>query len=189
MRHNLSLDGFSLRLRPVDDSDAEFIVDLRACRGKFLHRGAQTADQQLQWMAEYYTRIDDYCFVAEHIYDKRREGLIAIYEIDWKNRSAKWGRWIMKEDSTAAVECVWLMYSIAFELLELETVYAMTITQNKKVVSFHTSCGARTVEMRKDYFQIDGVLYDAAIQEISRIEWKNRATYLKRLAERQACCR
>ncbi|MGI9306081.1 MAG: GNAT family N-acetyltransferase [Gammaproteobacteria bacterium] len=184
MRHNYSRAGPSLRLRPAGDEDAECIVRLRAARGEYLHAGAQNTAEQLQWLAEYYNRPGEYYFTAERLRDKRREGFVCIYNI--KDRRAEWGRWVMREDSSAAAECVWLMYAAAFGQLQLDAVFSVTAAENKQVVSFHESCGAAVTETRKNFFTLNGKPRDAVVHEITAETWKTAAPRLRRLIERRA---
>ena len=111
MAHNISLNGFSYRLRPVNIKDAEFIVELRtadADRNKYINTTSTDENLQKKWILEYETRNNDYYFVIENILDSSQEGVIAIYDVN--DNKAEWGRWVLKKSSLASIESVDLRF-------------------------------------------------------------------------------
>jgi RimJ/RimL family protein N-acetyltransferase len=145
LRHDLHLDGYAFRLRPVEASDAAFIVELRARAGEFLNRGAATVEQQLAWLARYFARDGDYYFVIESIARAQPEGLVGIYDVAPLGRDAEWGRWVLAPGSNGAVESSLLVYRCAFERLGLSRLHCRTLAQHAHAIAFHDSCGlART---------------------------------------------
>jgi RimJ/RimL family protein N-acetyltransferase len=141
LRHELQIAGRAYRLRPVAESDARYIVDLRSRGGTFLNTGAVTVAQQLHWLDRYFERNGDYFFVIETIDGRTREGLVSLYDVRPLERSAEWGRWVLEPRSSAAVESALLVYRCAFEQLSLAQVRCRTLADNAKVVAFHESCG------------------------------------------------
>lgn len=169
MKHRYSMDGWCYRLRPVRISDAQFIIDVRLedlQRNRFIHRISDNIEQQKQWLEQYFQREGDYYFVVENRFTAVPEGLIAFYNVI--DGSAEWGRWVLKKGSLAAVESVYLLYRIAFEQAGLQELYCCTVAENTSVVSFHTSIGEKTREIRKNAFEIDGKRYDAVVQYADR---------------------
>ena len=145
MRHELQIAGRAYRLRPVAESDARYIVDLRSRGGTFLNTGAVTVAQQLHWLDRYFERNGDYFFVIETVDGRTREGLVSLYDVRPLERSAEWGRWVLEPRSSAAVESALLVYRCAFEQLSLAQVRCRTLADNAKVVAFHESCGLTRV--------------------------------------------
>jgi len=145
LRHDLHIDGHAFRLRPVTEADAAYIVDVRKRGGTFLNRGADSIDQQLEWLDRYFAREGDFYFVVETLHGREREGLVALYSSEPADRSAEWGRWVLRAGSNAAVESALLVYRCAFDRLSLARVRCRTLATNVQTVSFHDSCGlART---------------------------------------------
>lgn len=188
MRHNIELEGFAFRLRPIGDEDAEFVVQLRTDteRGRFIHVTSNKVEDQLAWFADYYERPGDYYFVIERRQDKVREGMISIYEIDETQNTAEWGRWVLRPGSLAAIESAWLMYRVAFENLMLVSVCSRTIVANTEVVSFHDSCGIADRKLLPNCFDINGQCHDAVIHRVDLKEWNGLAPRLAKLAQRTA---
>lgn len=170
MRHNLKLQGEAFALRPVELNDSGFIVEQRNNPriARYINRGARDVDEQRAWLSEYFERPGDYYFM---IVDRRGgapEGMIAIYEIDEAQRTAEWGRWVLRPGSLGAVESALLMFRIAFEQLELDMVYSRTVGANEAVVSFHDSSGAVRARILRDYVTLDGTTYDSVEHHATR---------------------
>lgn len=169
MKHQLSLEGWTYRLRPVTKDDAQFIIDVRredADRNRFVHRISPEIQEQLKWLEAYFERDGDYYFVVENRVTGRKEGLIAFYNV--VDKKAEWGRWVLRKGSFAAAESVYLLYRIAFEKVALEELYCRTILDNTAVVSFHTSIGEKTRKIDEKSIELDGNLYDAVEQYANR---------------------
>jgi len=135
------MDGHAFRLRPVTESDAAYIVDVRTRGGPFLNRGADSIDQQLEWLDRYFSREGDFYFVVETLDGREREGLVALYSLKSADQSAEWGRWVLRAGSNAAVESALLVYRCAFDRLSLAHVRCRTLAANVHAVAFHDSCG------------------------------------------------
>ena len=84
MKHNITVEGFGYRLRPVEIEDAEFIIAVRledAKRNRYIHTISEDVNIQKEWIENYLKRENDYYFVIENKITDKPEGLISIYEI------------------------------------------------------------------------------------------------------------
>lgn len=144
LRHDLRLEGHGYRIRPVDTSDAAFIVGLRTDPelGKYLHATSPSVDDQIAWTQRYFEREGDWYFVIEDVVSGESQGCIAIYNHAPRFGTAEWGRWIIKRGSLAALESASLIYDMGFNVLGLESMYSRTEEANLPVVSFHESLGS-----------------------------------------------
>lgn len=188
MRHDQHLRGYAFQLRPIRDQDAEFVVALRtdANRSRFLHATSPSVQDQRDWLARYYEREDDYYFVLERQKTLEPEGLVALYNFDESRRSAEFGRCILKHDSLAAVECVWLNYRVAFEQLGLTSVFSRTIAENAQVVSFHDCLGIAARRVIPAAVELSGKLHDFVEHTVDMDCWGSIAPRLEKLARRTA---
>jgi len=154
LRHNLTLGGYAFRLRPVWERDTSFILSLRTDPhlNRYIHATRDDPCTHSAWLAAYNGRAGDFYFIIERQNNGEPEGTISLYHLDESSMSAEWGRWLVKSGSLAAVESAWLIYRIAFEQLDLVTVFSRTMAQNEKVISFHESCGC----LRRATVRIDG---------------------------------
>ena len=151
MRHEIRLEGYALAVRPVAETDSEFILGLRSdpVLSRFLN--PTTAEGHYRWLAGYFGRPGDYYFIIELLGSGNPEGTMGIYNVDETGGSAEWGRWVLRRGALfSAVESAWLSYRVAFEVLNLESVYTRTLRGNQRVISFHDSCGSVRNESSAD---------------------------------------
>jgi len=184
LRHDLHVPGFAFGLRPITLDDAEFIVQLRSDpeRTRYLYPIVATVEAQTAHLKEYLEREDDYHFVVERQPGNTREGLVGIYNLNLEERSAEWGRWILRPGSLAAVESALRTYEAAFEHLQLEKVCSHTLVENRSVVSFHDHCGLKRLAIRPDYYSFRGRSYDVVEHVLQRRDWPQVRQLLELLA-------
>ena len=171
MRHSIRVEGYAFDLRPVELSDAQFIVAIRtaeASRVRYLHPISPDVELQRAWIARYFDRAGDYYWVIERRATRRPEGLIGIYGLDAVTSSAEWGRWILSAASLGAVESALLIYRAAFDRLMLDFAYCITVAHNESVLSFHDSCGLKRVGLLQDRFTLEDGVYDGVKHECSK---------------------
>jgi RimJ/RimL family protein N-acetyltransferase len=184
MRHDIVVEGYGFRLRPIQDQDAPFILSLRQDSelGRHLHPTPGGVEGQVAWLQNYYARPGDYYFVIERRTCRTPEGVISIYDIHSGGASGEWGRWILKKGSLAAVESAWMIYRCGLDVLGLSDVYCRTLADNASVVSFHDSCGPSARRVIANYFNINNQLFDAVEHRLNRADWPAFASRLDRLA-------
>ncbi len=147
MRHSLHAEGFGVRLRPVQITDAAFIVWLRHqdyVQGRVGDSAPDAAGQQ-KWLETYFQREDDYYFMVETP-GGIPLGTNGLYEISGK--SAEWGRFIVRPEVQAALPSVMLIFDLAFEKLELCELLARCVSTNRTVHSLVKKCGFRQTETK-----------------------------------------
>lgn len=186
MRHNVGLEGFAFRLRPVAVDDAADIVDLRRDPGRsqFIHETSPSVAVQTRWLEKYFRRDGDYYWAAERLDDGRMEGVLGVYDV--AGNRAEWGRWVLRPGSLAAAESAWLVHEAAFEVLRLDTLISRTLTENQAVVSFHARYGAETVRILPGYARIGDVVHDAVEARMTRERWATAGPRLRAIAQRTA---
>lgn len=164
MKNNITKDGYAYLLRPIELKDAKFILEARLedeKRNKFIHKISEDISAQEKWLKDYFERDNDYYFVLENKITSAPEGLISIYNIDFQQKTAEWGRWVIKKNSFGAIESVNLMMEIAFDDLGLKKIFSRTVVANESVVSFHDSIGEEKSKILPNYFELDGHYHDA----------------------------
>lgn len=156
----MSLTSKTVKLRLVEESDAEFIVGLRIDEKYNKHLSAVTGDvdAQVNWIRRYKedeANKQQFYFIIERL-DGVRCGTVRVY--DFAGDSFCWGSWILNEEKTryAAIESAFLVYKFAFEELGFQKCHFDVRKGNERVISFHEKMGAtRTGETELDYlFQI-----------------------------------
>lgn len=170
------IDGVALRLRSVEEADAERILDLRTDKSltRFLPPLQGTLVSQRRWIASQRSKQADYYFAIEKKSNPRApvEGFLGLYGFTSDgSMTAEWGRWILAKSSLASVESAFLLYRFAFESLNLRRIVCHSVLANESVVSFHDRCGLKRVRVLKNEFDIYGCQYDAVEHALTINEW------------------
>lgn len=186
MNHNITVEKFGIRLRPVTMNDAAFIYRLRRSPklSKYIGEIDDRYAVHLSWLEEYMKREGDYYFTVE-LSSGKPVGTIAIYSVTKKD--ANWGRWIIEDPIPAAPASAWLMYHVAFDILEIPQVYCETVMMNSQIVSFHDNCGLTRSKIKPKALTIKKVPYDLVIHTAERAQCKHIQKKLEpsaQLAER-----
>ena len=186
MRHDVALEGFAFRLRPVEVGDAAGIVELRRDpdRSRFIHETPPSVEAQVRWLEDYFGRDGDYYWAVERLSDGRTEGFLGLYDVDGDR--AEWGRWVLRPGSLAAAESAWLVHEAGFGRLGLDTLITRTLADNQPVVSFHARYGAETVGTLPGYARIGDVVHDAVEACMTRAQWATAGPRLGAIAQRTA---
>ncbi|WP_054956224.1 GNAT family N-acetyltransferase [Paenibacillus dakarensis] len=170
MKHDIIVERFGIRLRPVTMDDAEFIFKLRRSPelSKYIGELDSRYSVHESWLKEYFQREGDYYFCIE-LLSGEPVGTIAIYDIS--ERTGNWGRWIILPRVLAAPASVWLIFHVAFDILGLNSVYSNTVIENESVVSFHDHCGLPRTRIEHGGLTINGIAYDTVIHTASKEHW------------------
>ena len=184
MRHELNLDGHAFRLRPIELSDASFVLALRndPHAAPWLHPVSGLVEDQVEWLESYFERPGDWYWIVERRVDGTREGTIGLYDLDPARGRALLGRWVLRPGSLAAAESALLVYRLAFDSIGLDEVYALVITTNVSVISFHDRAGLERVGLVRAAFRIGETMVDAVEQRLARERWPVTEKILERHA-------
>ena len=147
--------GKNINLRLAEESDSQFIVDLRQQKGKFLSLSSPSVNDQKEWIKKYKERErqgNEYYFIIE---SKSGEGFGVVRLYDFKVDSFCWGSWIIKNNSPSsfAIESAILVYEFGFDQLGFKQSHFDVRKGNKSVWNFHEKFGAiKTGENDIEYF-------------------------------------
>jgi RimJ/RimL family protein N-acetyltransferase len=181
MRHNVHLEGFNLRLRPVRIEDATFIVWLRSLdyvRGNVGDSAADVATQEA-WLRAYFEREGDYYWVVESS-GGIPLGTHGIYHVN--GTSAERGRHIMRVEVMAGVPSAVLSADLAFGSMGLRELRASVVATNTEVLSLHRKSGFIEVGRVPAAQMIDGKPVDKVEFVFTAEEWKKRRDRVMPLA-------
>lgn len=155
----MELESKTVKLRLIEEKDAEFVLSLRVDEkyNKFLSAVNADVEAQKEWIRNY--KVDEkegvqFYFIIERL-DGTPCGTVRIYDL--KEESFCWGSWILNEEKTkyAAIESAFLVYDFGFESLGYNKSHFDVMKGNEKVISFHEKMGAkRTGEDEENFFFI-----------------------------------
>jgi len=145
---------YGIQVRLVEETDAEFIVELRTDPklSRFIHATDDSVEEQRNWIREYKKREaagKDYYFLYEK--DGVAFGVNRIYDI--QPDRATYGSWVCQQGLSFELPVLSLMilYEILFEQLQIAC-YTETRKQNKKVVKTTLLFGAEQISEDDLYY-------------------------------------
>lgn len=182
MKHDITVERFGVRLRPVNLADAGLIVRLRNSPHAlaFIGDSAQTVPEQETWLERHFQQPDDYCFIIETAQDGRGVGMLGIYGI--AGDTGEWGRWVIEPGVPAAAASAWLVLQVCFETLGLQTVRGLIVETNKEVLSFHERIGYERIGFHSETRVIRGLPARLVEFRTTRNDWPRVAATLERYA-------
>lgn len=146
----MQLESKTIRLRLVEEADAEFILQLRLDEkyNQFLSSVSPDLQSQKDWIRKYKEDEEvkkQFYFIIERL-DGTPCGTVRVYDL--REKSFCWGSWILNEDKTryAAIESALLVYKFGFEELGYKNCHFDVMKGNDRVISFHERFGAKRVD-------------------------------------------
>jgi hypothetical protein len=132
---------YGLSFRPVEVSDAQFILDLRTDEklGKYISKTDGGIDQQVHWISEYKKRENaesEFYYVTED--DSGNSlGLYRLYNFDWN--CFEGGSWLYKRAIPPSTSILgdFAVRDIAFEVLQFEFCNLLVRKKNRPVLQYH----------------------------------------------------
>lgn len=154
------LKSKTIQIRFVEESDAEFILELRLDKkyNQFLSSVNSDVQAQKDWIKKYKNdelKRTQFYFIIERN-DGTPCGTVRIYDL--QKDSFCWGSWILNENKTryAALESAFLVYQFGFDELGFVKSHFDVRKGNERVISFHEKMGAKKVgeDELNEYFNI-----------------------------------
>ncbi len=185
MARNLKvIEGKYIYLKPVSNEDAEFVVFVRNHQdySRYLNKSAETVEEQIKWFEKYYDMENEHYFTIVWRNTNKNIGTIDIKDIDWNDKKAEWGKWIVINNPLAAIESMYLLYDYGFNRLNLEKIYFTTVIENVNTAKIHERYKAKKIKLLKDYFYKYEKYYDSYLYEIDKNEFNdNIKKFLRKL--------
>jgi RimJ/RimL family protein N-acetyltransferase len=187
MHHNLHLEGFGVRLRPVRLEDAAFIIWLRNldhAKGRVGDSAMDLGPQQA-WLHAYFDREGDYYFIVETPAGIP-VGTYGLYGLS--GASAESGRYIIHPEVPAAVPTAMVAFDHAFDRMGLTQLRGSAVSTNQRIMSLSRKFGFRQTHVQPAAQTIGGQPVDLVHFVLDVSDWrKNREKLLPlaHLAERQ----
>src|SRR5690554_5531300 len=150
---------FGITARLVSEKDAKTIVNFRSDpkRTQYMITLDSNIDKQKEWIKEYKIREakgEDYYFIF-HDNHGNPIGLNRISHIDYTKKQAKGSSLItIKSDKAYGVKVSIIKSIIAFDILELEKIYADVHKENKKAIKLLELLNFRFIDTETDFFDL-----------------------------------
>jgi RimJ/RimL family protein N-acetyltransferase len=156
-----SIENRRIRLRLLGVDDLEMTRNWRnqdPIRKWFIHSDIITPEQHRQWFEAYLVRDNDFVFVIEERIALRKPvGQISLYNIEWPQRRAEFGR-LMIGDLEAqgkgiAKDAMILLLEFVERAWTIDEVYLDVYADNYPALSIYKSLGFMPV------MEVDGMIH------------------------------
>jgi RimJ/RimL family protein N-acetyltransferase len=151
----------NIKLRLVEEDDAEFILKLRTepTKNKYLSQTGADIEGQIMWIRSYKLRehLDREYYYVICDNDDEKLGLVRMYDFRDSEKSFCWGSWILKQGSPvfAAIESAITIYEIGFNICGFHKSHFDVRKDNTKVLKFHRNFGAKQINEDEIDFYFD----------------------------------
>lgn len=172
---------YSITLREVKETDAEYIFGLRTDKkySKYISSVSNEVQAQRDYISSYLSSNavsrSSFFFIMENKGTDLRCGTVRIY--NFSHNCFEWGSWILDENKSrfAAMETAIFVYEFAFNNLGFEKSEFEVNRENEKVISYHLKSGAKIIgEDEKNYYfritKAEGLAFAKSLRE--RLEAK-----------------
>lgn len=156
---DFTLIRYGLKVRLVNQDDAEFILSLRADpeRTKYMITLDDEISYQKEWIKEYKKREKkglDYYFIYSDMNDKTI-GVNRLSMIDNENKTAKNSSWIVIEGlKYESIKMYVIRHEIAFNLLDIQKLWGEVHKMNSKAIRINKLFGYMFKDLNSDFFYI-----------------------------------
>ncbi len=144
-----SLEGKYVSLRPVNEDDAKFIIDIRnnPLITKYLPPLNVTIDQQKQWINKQRSDSESYYFIMQNRKGKS-SGTISVYDIH--DGEGEFGRICSIGNPIANIEACILLFDYCFSEINLNKLHLWVYEDNTAVIHFDEELGFEWVDKGAD---------------------------------------
>lgn len=137
----------SVVLRPLEEADLGLTLVWRNrddARLWFKHSAILERDAHKAWFDRYRAKSDDFTFIVEHAATGTPIGQAAIYDVDFVDRRAEVGRFLVAPEwaghGLMKQACLALV-DIAVEHLDLRELYLEVFVANLRAIALYRACG------------------------------------------------
>lgn len=162
---NFTLEKYGLKVRLVNENDAEFIVSLRSdpTKTKYMITLNNEVETQRRWIQEYKMREKeglDYYFIYSNVEDKPI-GLNRISHVDYIEKTAKASSWITVGGLiNEAFKMSIIQSEIAFNLLKIDAFRFEVHKENSSLIRFYKLFDCKYIDNGTDYYYFINVKND-----------------------------
>ena len=150
-RHIAPIVGENITLRLLTSDDLQTTLEWRnksAIRKWFFFSEKLTFESHFNWFTTYEKKDNDFVFVIEETKDLCCPvGQISLYNIDWENGVAEYGRLMVGEPTAVgkgiATKATTLLLAFAHAVLGLKEIHLEVVATNERAIRVYQRCGFR----------------------------------------------
>jgi UDP-4-amino-4,6-dideoxy-N-acetyl-beta-L-altrosamine N-acetyltransferase len=170
--------GKRIQLRAIEHDDLPKMVQWRndpEIHQHFYEHEPLSLDAQKVWFEKHRTRQDEKLWIIETADSHEALGTVGLVHIDWRNRKAEWGRFLIyskghrKGGYGSEVESLILRYF--FDHMNMNRLQCEVFADNAHVISLHQNFGFRQEGLFRQYVFKEGAYRDVVYLAMLRDEY------------------
>lgn len=186
MHYDKSIEGLTVRLRAIEESDAEatFLMRSDPEKSRYVHGATGTVEDQREFIARQREKPGDWLFMIEGL-DGSPIGMKGVYDFDPVQKVVETGRFMNFGSQIQGVEALYLSFDFAFDVLGVDKVIMSALEENVNMRGMQDRFGV--VVTHHEYnpeFGCDSV-YSVLTREAYARSRPKAAALVERFAARQ----
>lgn len=151
------IEGKTVRLRSIEESDAEITFKMRNDpeKAKYVRPSKGTVEGQREYIKKQRAVPDDYLFIIED-YQGNPIGMKGIYNYDKEKNEIETGRFIGYGSQVQNIEALMLSFDFAFDVLNVDHIVMSALENNKAMIGIQKKFGVKFTY--RDHYE--GLDYD-----------------------------
>lgn len=181
-----TIEGLTVRMRSLEESDAEVTFRMRAdpTKNQYIHRDVDTLEHQLNFIRMQREKPGDYYFLVEDL-QGNPIGMKAIYNYDPVQNVAESGRFIGYGTQIQNIEALKLGFDFAFDVLKVRGIVMSALENNETVLNMQKHFGVQfTHRKREEGAEFDNI-YSVLTQEAYAVSKPKVEALIRRFAGRK----
>lgn len=136
------IEGKTVRLRSIEESDAEVTYKMRTDpeKTRFVHRNTGTVEDQRNYIKRQRTLPGDYLFMVEDL-KGNPIGMKGVYDYDPVAKTVETGRFIGYGTQIQNIEALKLSFDFAFDILGVDKIIMSALEHNNVMLGIQKRFG------------------------------------------------
>lgn len=161
LKSNTTIYGKELTLHPISEEDLEYIRIWRNkdnIRLSFINNSIITKESQKNWYDLYRKKENDIMFIIVHNASHKKIGAVALYDINFEDKTAEFGRLMIGDDSfrghNYGLESTKLVIDFAITNLKLKEVILYVFKDNTPAIKIYSKAGFFCISSCEDEYKL-----------------------------------
>ena len=144
MRYGKVIEGRTVRLRDIRDTDAEATYKMRSDpeKSRYIHGAKGTVEDQLAFIRAQADKPGDWLFVIEDL-DGNPIGMKGVYDYDPETGHVETGRFMCFGNQVQSVEALMLSFDFCFDVLGVKEITMSALSENSNMRGMQDRFGVR----------------------------------------------
>ena len=161
MKHDYEFAFQRIILKPLEQEDIELLRKLRNQEKQYFATQQEiTREGQQKWYQSYLEKQDDIMFkIVKKENPEEFIGTIALYDIDWENRTSECGRTVVDKEKAPekgiGMEATKAVCLFGFDVLKLKKIVGEVLKTNERIIKVDKRAGFYIVGEREDMYDIE----------------------------------